>query len=525
MGKMSRFLIIAVVIITLLASACQIVGPISGESETTKAPPQTETTQSELKQERPVKILWRNSRELDDEIGAETKQFIEESSGVKFEVVRVVAYDEFDQRIGIAIASQEDIDMLMLRNISTYTDLSSRGSLMKLNELLEEHAPNLLNLFSKEEWKATTYKNGNIYGIPRTDIRRGDIISVRKDWMEKLGMSSIDTIEDLETFLKGIKDSDFDGNGEKDTCTLISGSKFAPLDTCLAYLFIEVFPHSPNGVYIDSNGIVTPSALHPGYKDYLKKMSEWYKDGLIYQDSYIIKSAQIEDLIIANKASALANWYSSHIRPWDTLKQTVPEAEYVPVAPKTVKGNPYALIAPAPGNPHIGIVSYTDNAVFALKLLDWIAASKDNYFTTKQGMMGKDWEWADDNKQTYKDLKNDPQSNTRYWFHYGFLNYVEWDAKANNPTFLNAQTYASEAYQKELDYVFKPDWFVSYNWRGTTVENSLEDAKTLINETSDKIILGLLPLDEWDKAIAEYKKLYADEFIRLATETYNEYGK
>ena len=526
MVKLSRIFIISVIALALLLSGCNSKGTDpSGETGSTTTQELSEPSKEEAKQEKPVKILWRNSRELDEGIGAEAKKYIEDGSGVKFEVARVVAFAEFDQRVGVSLASQEDIDMVMLRNLDTYTDLSSKGSLMKLNDLLEKYASNLLKLYSQEEWKATTYKNGNIYAIPKTAARTGEIISVRKDRMDKLGIASIDTIDDLEKYLRGLKDSDFDGNGQKDTCTLLSCERFGPLDNSLSYLFTEVFSFSPGGVYLDSAGNVTPSALHPGYKDYLLKMSQWYKEGLIYKDTYTLKNAQVEDLVIANKVGAAALWFTSHIRPWETLKAAVPEAEYMYIAPKTVKGNPYTLIAPAPASPHIGVVTYSKNAEFALKLLDWISASKENYFTTKQGIMGKDWEWAGENKETYKDLKNDSKGDKRYWYHYGFLNYVAWDAKANNPTFLNAKSYEGEYYQRDLNYVVKPDWFVTYNWKGTPLENALQDAKTMITEAADKIILGLLPVDEWDRTISEYRKLYADEFIKLATETYKEYAK
>ena len=68
-----------------------------------------------------------------------------------------------------------------------------------------------------------------------------------------------------------------------------------------------------------------------------------------------------------------------------------------------------------------------------------------------------------------------------------------------------------------------PDWYVAYDFSGTNLERANVDAATLINEAIANVIIGNRPLEDWSDIVAEYRKMYADEFIRVATEQYAAY--
>ena len=80
-------------------------------------------------------------------------------------------------------------------------------------------------------------------------------------------------------------------------------------------------------------------------------------------------------------------------------------------------------------------------------------------------------------------------------------------------------------YIKYNSFVSPQDSFVNYKWKGTPIESSLQDAITLITENKAKIILGDKSVDEWDKVIEQYRKMFGDKYIELATQQYNEYKK
>jgi hypothetical protein len=47
-------------------------------------------------------------------------------------------------------------------------------------------------------------------------------------------------------------------------------------------------------------------------------------------------------------------------------------------------------------------------------------------------------------------------------------------------------------------YVWAPDWFVAYKWKGTPVEVSLSDAATMQQEAIAKIVIGQRPVSDRD---------------------------
>ena len=66
-------------------------------------------------------------------------------------------------------------------------------------------------------------------------------------------------------------------------------------------------------------------------------------------------------------------------------KELDPDAYYEFIKPDTITGKPYSWWRQSVGLPNLGIVSYSDNAEWAIKL-DWMVSSEDNYWTTKFGI-------------------------------------------------------------------------------------------------------------------------------------------
>ena len=164
-------------------------------------------------------------------------------------------------------------------------------SILRLNELIDQHAPNFKKLLADHpEWrKMIVNDEGDIYCFPfiRGDnslmVFQGPI--VRKDWLDKLGMPMPETIDDWYAMLQAFRDKDPNGNGKKDE---------VPFTTMLYGLPLDSFKNGPSafigawdttwGFYQDG-GKVKYSPLVPQYKDFLTVMAKWYKEGLIDPDT------------------------------------------------------------------------------------------------------------------------------------------------------------------------------------------------------------------------------------------------
>lgn len=492
----------------------------------------------EIKKDEPAvaRVQTEPVRIIQDEVSADgadasdnakVKAYIEEKSGVKFEITQTKSAQDLMTKINLMVASHENIDILRISSKEFLWDLQSRGALMKLNTVIEKNVPEIISHFPEDVWKSVTDKNGDIWGVPRAQDNNGNMPYIRKDWREKLGIKNPPTtLDEFENYLKAVKNTDFDGNGVNDAIPLLTYRGISELDWAFLYSFCEV-SGDYTGNYIDSSGKITPTILHPQYKDFIKKMSEWYKNGLLFQEIYNIKRERANDLTVANRVAAGAGWYSDPVRPWETLMKKVPDAHYEFLSLKTLKGNPHKVSRNPVGNPGVSIVSYSKNADFALKLIDWTVASATNYVTTRQGgVPGLHWTWANESKLEINDSKE--VGKNIYNAAYGITTNNRYNTVKivnKDPGFVNSKYLEVQMLMSQIGYVFSPDWFVSYQWKGTPVESSLSDAATMIDEAKTQIIIGQKPLEDWDKVIAQYRKMHGDKYIELATKYYNEYKK
>src|SRR5699024_199237 len=101
------------------------------------------------------------------------------------------------------------------------------GTIIRLNELIEEHAPNFNQYLNDNPdiKKMITTDEGNIYSFPF--IRGDEALRVfmgpmlRKDWLDKLDLDVPETIDEWEEVMTAIREGDPNGNGEKDETPLL----------------------------------------------------------------------------------------------------------------------------------------------------------------------------------------------------------------------------------------------------------------------------------------------------------------
>lgn len=182
------------------------------------------------------------------------------------------------------------------------------GIVEPVNEYLK-NAKNIMAHTAEVSWKALKMKgDDNIYAIPRSSIMRADGYSVRKDWLDKLGLSipedNIITLDQLTEILTAFREKDPDGNGKKDTYGMIS---FQATDGTFEPPFVWPFgvvgwqEHEGKYAYMDEKYCTE----HSNYKDALEYSRMLYKKGLIDPDSLVIKQDAAKDRF--NKGSGRHN--------------------------------------------------------------------------------------------------------------------------------------------------------------------------------------------------------------------------
>jgi len=515
-----RRVVLSAALLVLLPAALALAG---GSGEKAAAPAGAQTT--------PVTFMRYMGHQATDEQWQRIHDYIEQQTGVKFVYRDVKDADSYNTQIDAAIAAQEAIDAFGVGANGDKIALASfkaSGALQDITDSMNKYGPDIKKLFNDppgwsglrpaEMWRAVTV-NGRIWAVPQASSTNvGVVLQVRKDWRLKLGLPPIQTIDDFENFLRKVKAADLNGKGNVIPYLDLYGN--APLEgtaSSLTYAFTgsSGWMHAwYNPTYKTPDGGIAPTILHPKFKDFLKRMQTWYKDGLLFKDVLTSTWDNGNDLVSANRVASITSWYADFYSAWETLTKTVPEADYEIVVLKGIDGSQAKFTLNDPASPSYGYASWSKLAPYGIALQDWFAASKDNYIVQVHGQPTVDWKWVN------KDA-NEIQKTDKDLYAYSFLGFNPWNGvPTGDVNFGSAKRNAATKYLATQKGVWWPDWFVAYDWKGTPIEKNYNDASTFINEAIANYVLGRTSDADWAKALATYKTMWADEFAKQATAIY-----
>lgn len=169
------------------------------------------------------------------------------------------------------------------------------GYIMQLNDIVDEYCPDFkkaLNEYDARKFFSTD--EGKLYYFP--GIWNGNAVNtgglmLRKDWLDDLGMSVPETIDEWHDVLAAFKN-------EKGAQAPLSVTLQAFQDGAFSGAFgIKL------GYYVE-DGKVKNGYMEDDYKDFLKKMIEWKKEGIFDKNFTTIDNNTILSNCLVNKTGA-----------------------------------------------------------------------------------------------------------------------------------------------------------------------------------------------------------------------------
>ncbi|MHA6481220.1 extracellular solute-binding protein [Paenibacillus sp. strain BS8-2] len=450
---------------------------------------------------------------------------------VKFDLAPAASQSE---KLNLALASGEYPEAFYRASVPN-ADLmkyGEQGIFVKLNDYIEKYAPNFQKILDSNPQvrKAITMPDGSIYSFPWifdpafTSLTMGPRIWINKDWLDKLGQSEPTTLDDYYKFLKGVKETDLNGNGKNDEIpfstaglhTLIGQMKgaFGFANRGNAHAMVDIEPGTDNLRFF---------ADDPKYKEMLEYLNKLYAEGLVDRD---IISQKVPDMYAKGNQNLLGSMLTSNPRITMKLENFIGLG-----ALKGPHGDQiYSSVNPSV--PIVGSYVITDKAENVEALVRWI-----DYFYSEEGsrmlMIGfKDVTYKElpDGKFELLDIitKNpDGLSQDQ-----ALSKYVTYPG-GGSPTIVFQNNYAgSEAQpdslgtaEKVKPYIIQEVW-PTFNFTADENDQMTKirtDLYTYVNEHEAKFILGDLPFSEWDKFVAGLKDVKLDEFMKLYQAAYDRY--
>lgn len=143
--------------------------------------------------------------------------------------------------------------------------------------------------------------DGKIYGIYRSRVIGRAGVSIRKDWLDRLGEPIPETIDDFDRIMERFTTEDPDGDGvDGNTYGMVVTNYInGPLDN------LAIWCGAPNTWGTDANGELMPSFTFDEYTHALELMRKWYSKGYINNDISTMSTDKWNEPFLNGKAGII----------------------------------------------------------------------------------------------------------------------------------------------------------------------------------------------------------------------------
>ncbi|MBJ9990710.1 extracellular solute-binding protein [Paenibacillus sp. S28] len=469
----------------------------------------------------------------------------EKDIGVKITNKWVTDISQFKERVKIAIASNDLPDCLPV-NATQLKELTEADMIMDLTEIYDQHATEETKKFLTMDGgmqMKTAMIDGKMMGIPSSyNPFNYQFLFVRTDWLKELGLPEPKTMDDFLKIAEAFKAKNPGGTKEAFGIA-VSKSPFS-IETGVTGLraFLNGY-HAYENIWMeDGNGGLMNSDIQPEMKQALAALQDMFKKGLIDPEFSVKDTEKAAELIYDGSIGMVfgASWTPAQlakgavkdgkvVQEWGVFP--IPSIDNKPTLNQIGLGvDEYYVISKQAKHPE-GVIRL---------LNQWIVA--DNHPTEEQKVYGygKDrvekgnnyWllnplrvgKQFDNNGEILpKAIENKDESiletadqKTRYA---RAMQYVKgdtnmwWEYLISGPH--GAFSYVPEI-QKNKQYLQNK----FYGAPTPTMADRQEILTKKRDEIFIKIMMNQVSVDEFDKFVAEWKKLGGDEITKEVNEWY-----
>ena len=239
------------------------------------------------------------------------------------------------EALNLMLASGEIPDIVGSSRIKDFVNqYGPEGAFIPLNDLIEEHAPNIKAYLDERPEIAAALRaaDGNMYYIPYLpDGKYGRAYWIRTDWLNNLGLEVPQTVDEFEAVLRAFKTQDPNGNGEADEVPLF----FRQWPELIRMVTLWDGRAHGSDVYHDflvEDGKISHGYIGEGYREGIKNLARWYAEGLIDAEVFTRGSSARDFLLSENLGGATHDWFAS-TGGYNSLSEQIDGFEFKAMAP------------------------------------------------------------------------------------------------------------------------------------------------------------------------------------------------
>jgi multiple sugar transport system substrate-binding protein len=244
-------------------------------------------------------------------------------SGIKVTIGKSTLTD-FETAL-TAAATAHQLPDVVVDDAAQLGNFQSQGIILPIDKAGFAGADQLTD----QAWKSAVDTKGQTYAVPFS--AQANVLLVRKDWLDKMGLQPPKTWDDLATVAKAFTTGDPDGDGKADTYGLA-----VPGGTARGYAswFWSSFLYSAGGDFLTSTGggkfaaaVNTPQAV----------ASAKFLEDQICTAKVVQPSVLNDDTTATNKAfqTGVAGMYLTGPYAYATMDASPAKGKYIAIAPPT----------------------------------------------------------------------------------------------------------------------------------------------------------------------------------------------
>ena len=463
---------------------------------------------------------------------------IQENTGVNVKFIHPVVGQENEQ-FNVLIASGDLPDIIENDWNSRYSGGVEKaitdGIIIPIDEYFDTKAPNYKKVLDEnpELSKSTFSTDGKqlLFHVLKEDYKMNTYIGpqIRKDWLDKLNLEVPTTIDEWYTVLKAFKEKDPNGNGEADEVPLADDK------TMFFRHFAAAFGCLKGEFYENANGEFVYGSIEPEFKDFITEMNKWYQEGLLDNEFASSTRKNIDAKITTDISGAFIGYLGSQMGNYLAAKAEDENFDLIgtpwPVGPA---GKAYCALPSV-----VRLVTYgygsaitkdCKNIDAAIKFLDY-CYSDEAYMLQNWGVEGVTYTKEGDSYQYTDLIVNNPEGKDP------IQAMSPYAAPAYGGTkMLGAEPYMSFMYNLQQQKDAANLWaegdnsllIPSYAYtaeESKQISDIIADINTYEEEMFTKMIIGVVPISEFDTYVQKIKNMGIDDVIKLKKQAYDRYKK
>lgn len=454
---------------------------------------------------------------------------LQKRTNVEIEFIHPVQSNVSEQfNIMIASGSYPDIIDGMSYYPGGLTKAYDDGVVIRLNDLLKSHAPNLSKIYEEYPFLLpyVLEEDGTHLVFPLLRggavLRQGNGPIFRKDWLSELNLSVPETIDDWTNTLRAFKTKK---NAKRPLILTTSDLK---KDVMIGAYGIKY------DFFVD-NGEVKYGPFDPRYKDYLTLLNSWYNEGLLDKEFSTLSSKIVDSSILNNEGGAYIGVLGNGLQRYLTLTKDANFALQPVAYPVLQKGDKQTIetLSSVVGSKNCAISKDCKNPELAVAWLDY-AYGKEGHFIYNFGVEGESYEMKNGVPTFTELLTNNPEGKP-----FSTMGRTYARSFGSGPFVLDTrygEQFFSMPVQKEAVDIWgkfsKEAEEARHNFVGVlnteeikATTSKLNSIKTYVDEHFVKFVMGTYPLDDFDKYIAQLEKMEIKEVLKVYQQAQDRFVK